>query len=109
MIKYYADSEEKYLKGILVYPVEDETDNQLYMFYDPEGEKPVYAKDALNLFNKGLMVLYAPGGGVYERPLTATIDDEHQVYGFAFPDYSVLSRFPSSNEPEDENQDFDEL
>lgn len=56
MIKYYADSEEKYLKSVVAYGVEGDSP---FLAWDPEGTNPVYSGEALPLFRKGLLLIHA--------------------------------------------------
>lgn len=59
MIKYYADSEEKYLKSVLLYAITNEVDGEsiTQAYYDPDGNKPVYNDDMPweDMFIKGLI------------------------------------------------------
>lgn len=63
MTKYYADSEEKYLKGILLYAIEPTGGESIGLFYDAEGAQQAYDDDYdwEDLFLKGLIRVRLPG------------------------------------------------
>lgn len=55
MEKIYANSEEKWLKAVVLYAIEE--DNVASLFYDAEGTKPAFQEDLdwQDLFLKGLI------------------------------------------------------
>lgn len=96
--KFYADSEEKFLKRVVVYACRTGLNNPFKMYYDPDGLIPVCPDEAFDLFIKNLMVIGLPvrDGIAYCAPSsTISIDG-----GYKFTIYdegSVVSVFSSSN------------
>ena len=100
--RIYADSEEKFLKRVVVYAYKATLGDPLKMYYDPDGLIPVYPDEAFNLFIKNLMVIGLPSitgidGFRYFTPSSMVFDEG----GYKFTIYdegSVVFVYSSSNQ-----------
>ena len=85
----YANAEEKFVKGVILFADED---GNLYFDCDYSGESPVFTnpvtgKELFDLFIKNLITIYNETDG-YLKPTAATGPDEHG--------YATVTVFTSS-------------
>ena len=96
--KFYADSEEKFLKRVVVYACSTGLNNPRKMYYDPDGVIPVCPDEAFDLFIKNLMIIgiSALDGTTYYTPSSMMLDNGGYKF-IIYDEGSVVSVFSSSN------------
>lgn len=78
--KVYADSEEKWLKKVVVYsvnkdPITGDEVERVYAYLDEAATKPLWADMAVELFSKGLLIVYS----TYEQAVQSEIVEDVPV------------------------------
>lgn len=107
MEKIYANSEEKYLKGVVLYAIQATGGNTVGLFYDAEGTKQAYESDYdwKDLFMKGLIRVVTVSNGTICNPIG--INDPNQIVTTISLDISGLvggARFFADEENESSDE-----
>jgi len=90
MTKYYADSEEKYLKSVVLYGIQATGGVTTGLFYDAEGTQQAYDDDYdwEELFLKGLIRVNLDAYNMITNPMAFIKGDER----FKAPRLTVFDR-----------------
>ena len=75
MFKLFAKSEEKFVKGVMLY-----ADSDKNLFVDADKEVAVTKDELINLFNKGMLVI--ADGDDFFKPTACVVESDYAEVSF---------------------------